>query len=111
MATTTSRLPVLEGVLPVDRKRIPTDIAAGVTLAALAIPEVMGYTKIAGMPVVTGLYTILLPIARVRAARVVPPPRGRAPTRRPRRSWPPAWPARRDRVDRSTSRSPGCWPS
>jgi high affinity sulfate transporter 1 len=37
------------------------DIVAGVTLAALAIPEVMGYTKIAGTPVITGLYTILLP--------------------------------------------------
>ena len=36
---------------------------AGITLAALAIPEVMGYTKIAGMPVVTGLYTILIPTA------------------------------------------------
>ncbi|HEY5422651.1 MAG TPA: SulP family inorganic anion transporter, partial [Ilumatobacteraceae bacterium] len=32
-------------------------------LAALGIPEVMGYSKIAGMPVVTGLYTILIPIA------------------------------------------------
>ena len=31
------------------------------TLAALAIPEVMGYTKIAGTPVITGLYTILMP--------------------------------------------------
>jgi high affinity sulfate transporter 1 len=36
---------------------------AGITLAALGIPEVLGYAKIAGMPVVTGLYTILLPIA------------------------------------------------
>ena len=36
---------------------------AGVTLAALGIPEVMGYTKIAGMPVITGLYTILIPIS------------------------------------------------
>jgi sulfate permease, SulP family len=35
---------------------------AGVTLAALAIPEVMGYSQIAGMPVVTGLYTLLLPV-------------------------------------------------
>ncbi len=33
------------------------------TLAALAIPEVMGYTKISGTPVVTGLYTILIPMA------------------------------------------------
>jgi sulfate permease, SulP family len=63
MATKASRLPVLEGILPIDRKRIPMDIAAGVTLAALGIPEVMGYTSIAGMPVITGLYTILIPIA------------------------------------------------
>ena len=41
---------------------MPIDIIAGITLAALAIPEVMGYTKIAGMPVITGLYTILMPI-------------------------------------------------
>ncbi len=38
------------------------DLVAGVTLAAIAIPECMGYTKIAGTPVVTGLYTLLLPI-------------------------------------------------
>ncbi|MFA5884112.1 MAG: SulP family inorganic anion transporter [Acidimicrobiia bacterium] len=57
------RLPVLQGIVPVDRKRVPMDIAAGVTLAALGIPEVMGYTSIAGMPVITGLYTILIPIA------------------------------------------------
>ncbi len=66
-ATTTKRpsraLPVLDGILPIDRARIPGDLIAGATLAALAIPEVMGYTKIAGMPVVTGLYTILLPVA------------------------------------------------
>jgi high affinity sulfate transporter 1 len=35
---------------------------AGLTLAALAIPEVLGYAKIAGMPVVTGLYTMLIPL-------------------------------------------------
>jgi high affinity sulfate transporter 1 len=54
---------IMEGVLPINQARISTDIIAGVTLAALAIPEVMGYTKIAGMPVITGLYTILIPIA------------------------------------------------
>lgn len=57
------RMPVLQGVLPIDWSRVPIDIVAGITLAALAIPEVMGYTKIAGMPVITGLYTILLPIS------------------------------------------------
>ncbi len=63
MTTAPRRFPVMEGILPLDRKRIPMDIAAGVTLAALGIPEVMGYTSIAGMPVITGLYTILIPIA------------------------------------------------
>ena len=56
-------LPVMRGVLPVPRSRIPADALAGVTLAALGIPEVLGYAKIAGMPVVTGLYTMLLPMA------------------------------------------------
>jgi high affinity sulfate transporter 1 len=39
------------------------DVLAGITLAAVAIPECMGYTKIVGTPVVTGLYTMLLPTA------------------------------------------------
>ena len=51
----------LTGVLPLDKARIPTEIAAGVTLATLAVPTVMGYTKIAGTPVITGLYTMLIP--------------------------------------------------
>jgi high affinity sulfate transporter 1 len=54
---------LLNGVLPIDQARVPTEVIAGCTLAALAIPEVMGYTKIAGTPVITGLYTILLPVA------------------------------------------------
>jgi high affinity sulfate transporter 1 len=54
--------PILNGILPLDTAGIPRDVIAGATLAALAIPEVMGYTKIAGTPVITGLYTILLPI-------------------------------------------------
>src|ERR1700736_2608874 len=57
------RLPVLQGVLPVERSRVRADALAGLTLAALGIPEVLGYAKIAGMPLVTGLYTMLLPMA------------------------------------------------
>ena len=37
------------------------DLVAGVTLAAVAIPETMGYTSIAETPVVTGLYTVIFP--------------------------------------------------
>ena len=40
---------------------LTTDVIAGATLAAVAIPEVMGYTSIAQTPLVTGLYTIIFP--------------------------------------------------
>ncbi|MFN8465782.1 MAG: SulP family inorganic anion transporter [Caldilineaceae bacterium] len=63
MAAEKRRLPLLSGVLPLAPAQIPADVIAGITLAALAIPEVMGYTKIAGTPVVTGLYTLLIPMA------------------------------------------------
>jgi sulfate permease, SulP family len=56
------RLPLLQGLLPLNVARFGPDIMAGITLAALGIPEVMGYTKIIGTPVITGLYTLLLPV-------------------------------------------------
>ncbi len=55
-------LPLLTGVLPVPRARWLPEALAGATLASLAVPEVLGYARIAGMPVVTGLYTLLLPV-------------------------------------------------
>ena len=57
------RFPILQGILPVNRSMVLTDILAGMTLAALAIPQVMGYARIAGAPVISGLYTMLLPMA------------------------------------------------
>ncbi len=36
------------------------DIVAGLTLASMNIPQLLGYARIAGMPLVTGLYTALL---------------------------------------------------
>jgi len=38
------------------------DILAGLSLASMAVPQVLGYTRIAGTPLVTGLYTALLPV-------------------------------------------------
>jgi MFS superfamily sulfate permease-like transporter len=55
-------LPLFQGLLPFNKVRIGPDIIAGITLAALGIPEVMGYTKIIGTPVITGLYTLFLPV-------------------------------------------------
>jgi SulP family sulfate permease len=62
-AAKAGRWPSLFGsIRPYRREWLSRDVVAGITLAALAIPEVMGYTRIAGTPVITGLYTILLPI-------------------------------------------------
>ncbi len=57
------RLHVLSAVVPLSRRQLPAELLAGLTLAALGIPEVLGYASIARMPVVTGLYTMLLPMA------------------------------------------------
>jgi MFS superfamily sulfate permease-like transporter len=37
------------------------DLVAGLSLAAMSVPQALGYTRIAGMPAVTGLYMALLP--------------------------------------------------
>jgi SulP family sulfate permease len=58
-----ARFPILQGLLPITAASIPAEILAGITLAAIAVPEVMGYTKISGTPVITGLYTMLIPTA------------------------------------------------
>jgi SulP family sulfate permease len=62
MSRSETQSPILQGILPLRRSQIPADVTAGITMAALAIPEVMGYTKIAGTPVITGLYTMLIPL-------------------------------------------------
>lgn len=50
-----------QGILPFKPSILTNDILAGIVLAAVGIPEVMGYTQIAGTPISTGLYTLLLP--------------------------------------------------
>ena len=52
---------LFEGLRPMRRDRALRDLVAGLSLASMNIPQVMGYTRIAGTPVVTGLYTLLLP--------------------------------------------------
>jgi MFS superfamily sulfate permease-like transporter len=55
-------LKVFQGIRPFKPAAALRDALAGFTLAAMNIPQALGYTKIAGMPVVTGLYTLLLPL-------------------------------------------------
>ena len=40
-----SRFGLFQGILPMQRQEIAKDIFAGITLAALGIPEVMGYAR------------------------------------------------------------------
>lgn len=50
----------LRGVKPSD---LPREISAGVTLAALIIPLNIGYSQVAGLPPVAGLYSAIIPLA------------------------------------------------
>jgi sulfate permease, SulP family len=52
---------LFDAARPKSRQSALRDVLAGVTLASMNIPQVLGYTRIAGTPVVTGLYTVLLP--------------------------------------------------
>ena len=54
-------LKLFESVRPFKMATAVRDAFAGFALAAMNIPQALGYTKIAGMPVVTGLYSLLLP--------------------------------------------------
>jgi sulfate permease, SulP family len=55
--------PVLfRGMRPFHGARAVRDAVAGIEVAAMSIPQALGYTRIAGMPAVTGFYTLLLPL-------------------------------------------------
>lgn len=62
LASMTARMSVLKGVLPLTRAGAARDALAGVQLASMDIPQVLGYARIAGMPAVAGLYTVFLPL-------------------------------------------------
>lgn len=55
-------LKLFGGIRPFNRAAAVRDSLAGINLASIDIPQVLGYARIAGMPVVTGLYTALLPL-------------------------------------------------
>src|SRR5262245_24087716 len=57
-----SGLRLFEAIRPISRATLLRDALSGLTLAAMNVPQALGYTKIAGTPVVTGLYTLLLPL-------------------------------------------------
>jgi SulP family sulfate permease len=53
---------LFQAIRPVTQAGTVRDALAGFQLAAMNIPQALGYTRIAGMPIVTGFYTLLLPL-------------------------------------------------
>jgi sulfate permease, SulP family len=58
-----SEFGLFRSIRPISLSGSLRDALAGIQLAAMNIPQVLGYTKIAGTPIVTGFYTLLLPLA------------------------------------------------
>ncbi len=53
-----SRLPILSWASNYGPRQIRGDLLAGLIVAALAVPQALGYAGIAGVPVVLGIYAI-----------------------------------------------------
>ena len=53
---------LFRGMRPFSRRGAVRDSIAGIELGAMSIPQALGYATIAGMPPVTGLYTLFLPL-------------------------------------------------
>jgi sulfate permease, SulP family len=52
-------LPGIEHLRHYQRRWLRHDVIAGITLAAYAVPQVMGYATVAGLPVVAGLWALV----------------------------------------------------
>jgi high affinity sulfate transporter 1 len=64
-AASTSRsrfVPLVASLRGYSAARLRVDVIAGIALAALAVPQAMAYAQTAGLPVVAGLYGLLLPL-------------------------------------------------
>ena len=60
--TATGHFRIFQSLRPVSRGGLARDALAGFQLAAMNIPQALGYTRISGTPVVTGFYTLFLPL-------------------------------------------------
>ena len=68
-----------------DRSWLRPDLVAGVVLAAILVPQGMAYAELAGLPAVTGLYTTIACLRRLRRLRARRGCWCSGPTRRSRR--------------------------
>ena len=60
--TPRGHLTLFRGMRPFHGASAIRDALAGMEVAAMSIPQALGYTSIAGTPAVTGFYTLLLPL-------------------------------------------------
>jgi sulfate permease, SulP family len=56
----TITLPIVKTARNYQAKWLRKDTVAGVTVAAVAVPQAMAYAQLAGLPLITGLYTALI---------------------------------------------------
>jgi sulfate permease, SulP family len=57
-----SKPQLFRGMRPFSAAGTVRDSVAGLQLAAMSIPQALGYASIAGMPAVSGFYTLFLPL-------------------------------------------------
>jgi sulfate permease, SulP family len=62
---TTRYVPFARSLSSYSRTRLRTDVIAGVTVAALALPSATAYAELAGVRVSAGLYALLPPSWRM----------------------------------------------
>ena len=53
-------IPLIDTIKNYERPWLKKDLIAGVTVAAVAVPQAMAYSQLAGVPLITGLYTALV---------------------------------------------------
>lgn len=54
------RAPIFQTVRTYQKRWLRPDAIAGITVAAVAVPQAMAYAQLAGVPLITGLYTALI---------------------------------------------------
>lgn len=62
MTNRSRRVPILAWARPYDRRDLPGDLAAGLTVGAMLVPQAMAYALLAGLPPVVGLYAATIPV-------------------------------------------------
>lgn len=55
-------LPALRWAAPYDRANLRDDLAAGLTVGAMLVPQAMAYALVAGLPPQVGLYAATVPV-------------------------------------------------